>query len=244
MGLIELILKDRHRLERVIRDPSLSAELFPRFLAIALAGFTLFGMAAAIVIGSLGVWPRLTAIDAVLSQKGSLIEFVALSGSNRLVVPWFDGAAFQLIFAYDIGLIAAAGICLPSLYFYGLLAGVRMTMLDVVIHTIKAMATTAVALVGILPIYVAMSLGVSLLPRWDELIGATLELGLILPFVAGFFGLRSLYFGFAGLCDSLPVERRFRRACFLRRLVLSWAACYSAVTPVMIFTLWEYLSRG
>ena len=38
------------------------------------------------------------------------------------------------------GLIAASGICLPSLYFYALLAGVRMTMVDVVLHTLKSKA--------------------------------------------------------------------------------------------------------
>ena len=30
------------------------------------------------------------------------------------------------------GLVAASGVCLPSLYFYCLLAGVRMTMVEVV----------------------------------------------------------------------------------------------------------------
>ena len=55
LDLVELILKDRPRLERIIRDPSLSAELIPRFLAISLIGFTLFGVALAIIVDSVGV---------------------------------------------------------------------------------------------------------------------------------------------------------------------------------------------
>jgi hypothetical protein len=244
MGLVELILKNRPRLERVIRDPSLTAELLPRFLAVALAGFTLFGVALAIVIGSLGVWPRLTSIAEVLDQGGVLARFEHLEGTGRLAAPWLDGRALGLVLTYDVGLIAAAGVCLPSLYFYGLLSGVRMTMVDVVNHTLKALATSAVALVGILPIYVAVSLGVALFPFWRALVEATLWLGCNLPFIAGLWGLRSLYVGFTQLTDTLPIERRLERACFLRRLVFSWAACYTAVTPVMIYTLWEYFARG
>src|SRR5690606_4036763 len=44
-GLIELILKNRSLLHRLIRDPWLQADLIPRFLMIALAGFVLYGVA-------------------------------------------------------------------------------------------------------------------------------------------------------------------------------------------------------
>lgn len=244
MQLIELILKDRQRLNWLIRDPEISFELLPRFLAIALAGFSLFGVAVSLVIASFHVWPQLMAASRVLDEGGSLIVFRELPGQTlALARPWFDGSAFRLIAAYDIGLIAAAGICLPSLYFYGLLSGVRMTMLDVTIHTVKGMSTTAVALVGILPIYVALSLGVAVISAPAPIVRDTLWLGMSLPFVAGLWGVRSLYVGFVGLADTMPVERRQHRSLFLSRLILSWAACYTAVTPVMIFTLWEYLAR-
>lgn len=245
MGLIELILKDRQRLNRLIRDPEISIELLPRFLAIALAGFTLFGVAASLVIASFHVWPTLAQVSLALSGGSPLIEFREIAGSSlALARPWFDGSAFRLIAAYDIGLIAAAGVCLPSLYFYGLLSGVRMTMLDVTIHTVKGMSTTAVALVGILPIYVALSLGVAVFSAPAFVVSTTLWLAMILPFIAGLWGVRSLYVGFVGLADTMPAERQRHRALFLSKLIVSWAACYTAVTPVMIFTLWEYLARG
>ncbi len=61
--------------------------------------------------------------------------------------------------AYSLGLVAATGICLPSFYFYGLLAGVKMTFLQVVTHCLKGQAATAIMLIGILPIYVAVAPG-------------------------------------------------------------------------------------
>jgi len=242
LDLVELILKDRPRLEKVIRDPSLAAELLPRFLAIALICFTLFGVALALVFQAIGVYPMLAPIKLALDGT-TLLNFEALDqfGTTRLFGAFARSA--RLIAAYDVGLIAAAGVCLPSLYFYGLLAGVPMSLARVTVHTVKAMATTAVALVGILPIYMAFSLGAAIFHAPRVLSDSILWMGLVLPFIAGLFGVRSLYFGFTALTDALPEERQSRRACFLRRLVVSWSVCYTAVTPVMIYSLWEYFAR-
>ena len=244
LELIELILKDRSRLERVIRDPSQFADLIPRFLAVSVIAFTLFGAAISIIIHSFGVRPELAAVKAFLEGTPALIRFAPFGPIDQPGL--FDplNRALVLIAAYDLGLIAAAGVCLPSLYFYGLLAGVPMSMAKVTVHTVKAMATTAVALVGILPIYMAFSLGAAVFHAPPAISESVLWLGLVLPFAAGLFGVSSLYGGFSALADVLPPARRFRRTCFLRRLVVSWSVCYTAVTPVMIYTLWEYFSRS
>jgi len=242
--LVELILKDRPRLERVIRDPSLATELIPRFLAVSLVGFTLFGVTMALVIHAVGVRLELASMKAVLEGTAQgLIQFEPLGSRSGIELVHAITAGLRLIAAYDLGLIAAAGVCLPSLYFYGLLAGIPMSMARVTVHTVKAMSTTAVALVGILPIYMAFSLGAAIFHAPPLVAESVLWLGLVLPFAAGLFGVNSLYTGFTGLTDALPLERRCRRACFLRRLVVSWSVCYTAVTPVMIYTLWEYFSR-
>jgi hypothetical protein len=99
-----------------------------------------------------------------------------------------------------------------------------------------------VALVGILPVYAALGMAAVVFQVPPQALESTMLLGLVLPFIAGLWGSYSLYDGFGTLCDTLPAERRDRRACFLRRLVFSWCACYTAVSPVMIFTLWEALS--
>jgi hypothetical protein len=241
--LVELILKRREQLERLVREPSLQSLLLPKFLAIALIGFAFFGVALSLVFTSAGQWPRLVPIrDLVAGVADSVVTFDLLDGETHRQ-PWLDGSAEALVAAYAIGLIAATGICLPSLYFYGLLAGVRITMLDVVIQSLKAKATAAVALVGILPIYAALGLAVVIFDLPGSLRHATFWLGLVLPFLAGLFGTYSLYQGLAGFSDTLSPDRRCRRECFLRRLVASWAACYTAVTPVMIHTLWTMLAR-
>lgn len=242
--LVELILKDRPRLHRVIRDPSLHGELVPRLLTVSMIGFVFFGLAMALVLESAGLRTQLTPIaDWLHAPSAALIRFVPEASDVGRAGRWLDGSALALVAAYSLGLIAATGVCLPSLYFYGLLAGVRMSMLDVTVHALKSKATAAVALVGILPIYAAVSMGMVIFEAPAGVLSATLLLGLVLPFIAGMWGTRSLYVGFAVLCDTLPAERRDRRECFLRRLVLSWSACYTAVTPVMIFTIWAHFAR-
>ncbi len=243
--LIELILKDRPRLERVIRDSSLAGELIPRFLAISLVGFTFFGIALAFMIAAVGVRIDLMSIKSALDgQTPALMSFNHELSADSAGMRHSLNAGLHLMAAYDLGLIAAAGICLPSLYFYGLLAGVPMSMARVALHTLKGMATTATALVGILPIYMAFSLGAAVFSAPEVLVDSVLKIGLILPFAAGLFGAHSLYAGFNALAATMPPERRCQRACLLRRLVVSWSVCYTAVTPVMIYTLWEYFSRG
>jgi hypothetical protein len=244
LALIELLLKDRRQLYRMLRTGSVSAILLPRLLAIALAGFVLFGVAMSLVLTATGRWPSLTKIETWLETPSyAPLAFNEISSSWGKLSPWISGEAVALIAAYAFGLVAASGVALPSLYFYCLLAGVRMTMLDVVVHAVKSKSVAAVALVGILPIYVAIALGVLIFSGDEFLVSATMLLGLVLPFIAGFWGTASLYQGFAQACDTMPPGRAERRNCFLRRLVLAWSACYSAIMPVMIYSLWEVFSR-
>jgi hypothetical protein len=116
-------------------------------------------------------------------------------------------------------------------------------MLEVAVHATKGMASAAVAAIGILPIYVALVLGTLVFGLPQPAVQLECLLGMSLPFIAGLWGTRSLYLGFVALGDTLPADRRCRRACFLRRLVVSWCACLTAVTPVMIYTLWEFFGR-
>jgi hypothetical protein len=217
--LVELMLKDQRRLDTLIREDANATELIPRFLAVALLGFTIFGIAATLIMNvgdSLPSWvPR---------------------------VRWSDGTWANLTLAYVLGLVAATGVCLPSFYFYGLLAGVKLSMLQSAAHAVKCLAVTAVVLVGALPIYVAVSLGMIVFSAPPEWLRSTITLGLALPFVAGLWGVKTLFLGFKDLADTLPPGRRAERARFLRRLTVAWAACYTAVTPVMIIWLWTRLS--
>jgi hypothetical protein len=220
-GLVELLLKDQPRLDALIRDDALAPELIPRLLTVALAGLTVFGVAVTVIVN--------------LGGAGAAPSWIP---SAR----WSEGTWASLTLAYVLGLVASAGVCLPSFYFYGLLAGVKLSMLQAVAHTVKSLAVTALVLVGVLPIYVALALGTivfSVPAGWVQL---TIVLGLALPFWAGLAGVHSLFVGFTALADTLPACRRARRGCFLRRLTLAWSACYTAVTPLMIYWLWKALS--
>jgi hypothetical protein len=219
LGLVELFLKDRARLDSLLRDPAHEAELFPRLLAIALSGFTVFGITISIILSTAGLGlPGLPAVR------------------------WSDGSAFWLILAYDLGLVAACGVCLPSFYFFGLLAGVRTSMLQVTLQALRGLAATSVVLVGILPIHVAIALGLVIFEAPNDFTRQALYLGLALPFVAGLWGVGSIYRGFLSLARALAVDGAPPRECFLRRLIASWGACYTAVTPVMIYTLWRHFA--
>ncbi|HUY91754.1 MAG TPA: hypothetical protein VMV10_23630 [Pirellulales bacterium] len=223
VGLLELLLKSERRLNLLLRDPARQREIIPRLLAVALGGFAIYGVAATVVLNAIAdktYWP----------------QFVPMAR-------WSDASAPNLLAAYAIGLIAANGVCLPSFYFYGLLAGVKTTLLGVTAHAMKGMAAGALALVGILPIYVTLALGVVVFPAPRELSTLCVALGLALPFVAGLWGARSLYLGFVSLADTIPCDQRGVRVCFLRRLLLAWCGCYTFVTPVMIYALWNYLAK-
>jgi hypothetical protein len=243
LAIVELLLKDRWRLYRMLRVPAASAVLLPRLLGIALAGYLLFGLTMSIVMIAAGTWPALTSIAAWIdSPAAAPLAFTSIDGSLSETIPSLAGKAAALVFAYAFGLVAASCVCLPSLYFYCLLAGVRMSMLDVVVHAVKSKAVAAVALVGILPIYVAVAMGVAIFEVGQPLVQATMLLGLMLPFIAGSWGTVAMYQAFSLVCNTLPANRIERRGCFLRRLVLSWSANYTAVMPVIIYSVWEELS--
>ena len=117
--IVELLLKDRRRLFRILRVPSAPAVLMPRLLAIALMGFVLFGVTMSLVLSVADVWPSLTAIATWIDAPSSVpLSFEAIDSQWGGLAPWIGGDAFVLVAAYAFGLVAASGVCLPSLYFY------------------------------------------------------------------------------------------------------------------------------
>src|SRR5262249_52952889 len=225
LGLVELLLKNPARADTLNREERGQAVLIPRFLSIALASYVLFSVAMIVILSA-------TPAEA---QPHRLVPIPG--------VHWSDRSALGLLVAYNFGLVAATCICLPSFYFFALLAGVRMSMLQIVGQVVRCKASSAIVLVGILPIYVAIVLGMVVFHAAPNVLELVLYLGLALPFIAGLEGVRSIYRGVMGMAETLPPERRCRRECFLRRLTLSWAAVYTAVSPVLIYRLWEFLAE-
>jgi hypothetical protein len=224
-GVVELLLKNRTRLDQLLRDEREQRKLIPQLLAVAVIGFAIYGVVATIVLNGLG------------ATYGIWWNWVPAAHSA-------DRSVGNLLLAYTIGLIAANGVCLPSFYFYSLLAGVRTSMLSVAAQAAKGMAAGAIALVGILPIYMALALSAIVFNTAPSLVESWVMLGLALPFFAGVWGATCLYEGFVGLADTIPAACRTDRTCFLRRLILAWCGCYTLVTPLMIYTLWNFCARA
>lgn len=198
--------------------------MLPKLLLLAQVGYLLYSVVMLLLL--------------------NLAPAVALPARLGLAVPralWQDGSALGLPVAYGAGVVLASCICLPSFFFYSLLAGVRMTWVQITAVVIKGTAANAVMLLGILPIYVAVALGLLVFNAPAPAVAWVLLLGLLLPFVAGLWGLREIYRGVMALGADLPPQWQCQRRCFLRRLTLSWAAVYTAVAPVMIYRLWEYV---
>jgi hypothetical protein len=223
LGLAELLLKDPVRVDRLGQDETRQSLFIPRFLAIALTSYLLFTIAMVVILNA--------APEAAYPHRLLPIPRARVA----------DGTGWGLVLAYNFGLVATTCICLPSFYFFALLAGVRMTFLQVAGQVVRCKASSAIMLVGVLPIYVAAVLGLVVFGAPDTWLEWCLYLGLVLPFLAGLDGVRAIYRGVLGMAETLPPERRCRRECFLRRLTLSWAAVYTAVAPVMIYRLWGLL---
>jgi hypothetical protein len=224
LGLTELLLKNPLLLDRLARDENRQPLLIPSFLAVGLASFSLFAVALVLTLSA----APLVSLPEPLAARWS---------ADR------NGSAVALWLAYALGFTLTTGVCLPSFYFYGLLAGVRVSWLQVTAQIMKGQASTAVMLMGILPIYLAAALGAVVFGAPPHVSRLVLYIGLGLPFVAGLWGVRSIHGGFLGLADTLPQERRCRRECWLRRLTAACSACYTAVCPVMIYTLWRYFAE-
>ncbi len=124
-------------------------------------------------------------------------------------------------------------VCLPSFYFYTQLAGLDMSLAIVGVFASRVLAKTAVLLFGLLPFYVALALSTRYTPLTiDDII----VVGFLLPFVVGFWGLRTLYYAFQMLNDTFPKQYQ-HRGNFLLRTVIAWGGMYLVVAPVALLSM-------
>jgi len=211
-NLTEMTLKRPEDVRAVARDEELQPRVVLNLLLIGLSGIALFSLAFTIILASS---PQLPWVPRV---------------------SFHDRSILRPVLSYTIGMVGALGICLPSFYFYGLLAGIRASMLQVTAISLHALATTGIILMGLLPIYVGSILGVIVLGATTGLVYPFLvAIGLLLPFMAGLTSLKVMYEGFVDLIRTLPETRMESRAPMVRLLALGWACLYTAVAPV---TLW------
>src|SRR5262249_53760930 len=198
-GLCARVLKSPATVDRLNRDPWRQRELFPRLLFIALTSYLVY---ASLMVLILNLAP------AAAYPQNELIELPRAA--------WTDGSAWALPLAYALGIVLAACVCLPSFYFYGLLAGGRLSWFAITSLIGKGMAANAILRLGLVPIYVGGALGAVVFAAPTEILKPVLALGLILPFIAGLWGMRAIYVGLMDVAAVLPAEWQCRRRCFLR----------------------------
>ena len=108
LGLAELLLKNPSRVDRLARDESRQLLLLPSLLAIGLVSFSLFALGLVLTLGAAPA----EALPELLAERWA---------AHRTT------SALALWLAYALGFTLTTGVCLPSFYFYSLLAGVRVS---------------------------------------------------------------------------------------------------------------------
>lgn len=213
-GMFELVLRGQRRLDELLRDEAALPGVIQRLLALSVLGLTVHGL----VVGA----------AAQLLDPNRLGDFYG-RGTPALWMP----------LAFTFAFLGALCICLPSFYFYTQLSGLDASFRLVTAQALRAQATTAVLMLGVLPFYAAWILA-HLVGLLDDP-GRALSLGMALPFLVGLAGVRAVYQGFCALAAHLPVTHQ-RRGNFLKRMVLCWGVVYSAIAPVALYRLADALA--
>jgi hypothetical protein len=135
----------------------------------------------------------------------------------------------SLPIAFTTGLIGALGLCLPIFLFCAQMSGIEGSPALIAVQALRAKATSALALFGLLPVYLAVGLGT----LWLHL-GADIAVlfGFLLPILVGLVGIVAIYRGFVDLADrqQLPPERRS----LVKTMVIGASAVYAVVAPVAL----------
>ena len=152
--------------------------------------------------------------------------------------------------AYELGLMGAQVASLPSWYFYALLTGIRTHGWRLAVEAMRARATASLALLGILPVYLAASLGLSLLlpanggPEWQALMTLFTAAGFGLPFLAGLAAPASLVRVLRQLAQDSDAHRpaASRRKARPWLMALGWTLLFSSMAPLGVFRALQVLA--
>jgi hypothetical protein len=211
----EPLIRDDPRLDAMVMDESRGIETIQRLLGVALVGSLIYGLAV-----------------------GLTAQFVA---PRPPLAVWLGRLpVVTLPLAFTGAFLVALLVCLPSFYFYTQLSGLDASFRLITAQALRVQARTVVLLLGALPIYVALALGVRIGAIDDA--NTVILVGVAMPFVIGLAGLKSLYRSFERLAEQLPISH-VRRPQFLLRIVVAWAAAYSVVCPVALYRVGELLAN-
>jgi hypothetical protein len=213
-SMFDLVLRRPRLLDRVLRDEASLPKAIQELVSLSVAGLCVYGL--------------------VLGGSAQLVRWQLEAGSF-----WGQGMpAVWLPISLVAAILGAIGICLPSFYFFTQLSGLDASFRVVTAQALRGVATTAVLLLGAAPFYAAWVLG-NVVGVFSD-VQVTLGVGMVLPFVVGLFGVGAVERGFRSMLDVLPVTHR-RRGNFVRWMVMAWGALFTAIAPVALARLGDWL---
>lgn len=212
---LDLLLRGQRELDRILEDHRAHGAVIRKLLLFSVLGLAAHGF----VVG----------LSAQLFDL-SVPAFRALTSGP---------AAAWMPVAFVTAFLGALSICLPSFYFYTQLAGLDASFRLVTVQALRVQATTAVFLVGALPIYLAVALTGAVTDAIAPEV--VVFIGMAMPFLIGLAGLRALFLGFRHMLSYVEITHQ-RRGRFLLRLLGLWAAVYTFIAPVALFRATQQLA--
>ena len=222
-ALVDHLLRDPVALDRRFAEAAgVSVEL-PRLVGLTVAAFAAYAAAQGLIV----------------TRAGAEVFPAALWRMDA----WRAGAC--LFLAYSGGMFGAQVAGLPSAWFYALLAGLRTPANRIVAEAMRAQATSAMVLLGLLPLYLAAGLGLSLATGED--VGSAflrnaffVPVGYGLPFLAGLSGTFALYRAFQRMVVT-GARPESPRTATPGRLVLAWSVLFTGMAPLGVWRILDTL---
>lgn len=219
-SLYEILVRDREAGHARCADPDSAAELLPRFVGLGLLGFGAYGAVMGLVR-----W-QLPPVDPYAVWE-----------------PW--PLAGRYLLAYAGAFFGTKVAILPTYYFYALLAGIRTHGWRIAIEVMRAQATQAMVVLGLLPLFLAAGLGAAALGS-GGLRQLIVWVGTILPFIAGLPGTAILYASLRRMArQAVPEDEPWspgRRGSMPGLLAVAWTGLFAFMAPVGVWGIWQALS--
>lgn len=213
-SVYELLVRDREAAWQACSDPQTSARLLPRLVGLGLLGTAAYATA----LGALQAMDFTEFHDLTATQHG-LRVFTSYAGA-------FFGANLA---------------ALPTFYFHTLVAGVRTHGWRVSVEVMRAQATQAMVMLGVLPMYFAAGVGLLQLGL-DQTWEAWRGFGFVLPFLCGLPGSIYLMQTFFRLARENPPAPPAQRTAAPALLTLAWCSLFAVMAPVGVVGIWSALS--
>lgn len=213
---LDLVLRRIDDPDAVLDDPRQAVALLGPLAGLSAAGLLAWALAQAALLSGLPVTPG--------------APLLAVATPFELTLAYFSAGA--------AGLFGAQLAGLPTFYFYTLLAGIPTHAWRVSAESLRAQATAGLVLLSVVPVHLALGLGLRLLDEDGGAASTLAALGTALPFLTGLFAPLTLLRAMKRLgLRAAPGGRKPLPTL----LVLGWSAVFTAMAPLGLARVLEAL---